>query len=163
MLGRVPRVTPTRDIGHFVPAVPVTPVIGSYANTSGLVRVPVMNHKKRMVSSEYPKFPTLSDKSKLNVYISSHPIHGLPKYIEEIYRADLTLIVLYFLIEYDLHHTTADSKVSYIVVDFAISRHCNKRWHKAKIFEIMNLVQSHPACNVIRFGMLFFTPDLTHP
>ena len=75
------RVVPTSNIGHFVPAVSVTPVIGSYATTAGLIKVPVMNHKKNMVPSKFPKFPTLSDKSKLTVYISSHPIHGLPKCI----------------------------------------------------------------------------------
>ena len=123
MLGRTPRIVPTSIIGPFAPAVSVTQVIGSYATTSGLVKVPVMNHEKNMVPSKFPKYPTLSDKSKLNVYISSHSIHNLPKHIEEVYRDDLTLDVLLSLVEYDLNHITVNSKVSFIVVDFAISSH----------------------------------------
>ena len=46
MLGRTVRVVPTSNIGPFANAVPVTPVIGSYATTSGLVKVPVIHHKK---------------------------------------------------------------------------------------------------------------------
>ena len=118
---------------------------------------------RRIVPIKYPKFLTRSETSKLNVYISIHSIYGLPKYIEEILRSDLTLDILLFLVEHDHNHTPADSKVSFIVVDFAISRHHNERWHKAKLLEIMDLVQNNPAGNVICFEMLFFTPDLTIP
>ena len=155
MEGRTVRVVPTSNIGPFASVVPVTPVIGSYATSSGLVRVPVMNQQKKLVPSKLPKFPTLSDKSKLNVYISSQPVHHLPKHIEQVYREDLTLDVLLSLVKYDLDHIPANCKVSFIIVDFAISRQCNEAWHKAKIFELMDLVQTHPAGNVIRFGMLF--------
>ena len=163
MVGRTVRVVPTSNIGPFATAVPVTPVIGSYATTSGLVRVPVMNHKKKMVPSRLPKFPTLSDKSKLNVYISSQPIHNLPEHIEEVYREDLTLDVLLTLVKHDLEHIPVNCKISFIVVDFAISRQCSEAWHKACIFELMDLVQTHPAGNVIRFGMLFLQPNLCIP
>ena len=89
-----------------------------------------MNHKKTLVPSRLPKFPTLSDKSKLNVYISSQPVHGLPEHIEEVYREDLTLDVLLTLVKHDLDHIPANAKVSFIVVDFAISRQCYEGWHK---------------------------------
>ena len=46
------------------------------------------------------------------------------------------------------------------MVDFLISRHKSDMWHKEKILELMTLVERHPAGNVIRFGLLFFTPDL---
>ena len=49
------------------------------------------------------------------------------------------------------------------MIDFAISRQCSEAWHKPRIFELMDLVQSHHAGNVIRIGMLFLRPDLCVP
>ena len=87
MLGRESRVTPSSNIGNFKSVNPVTPVIGSYATSSGLVRVPVLDHNRCIVTSSNPKVPALSDTSKLNIYISSHRIHGLPKRIEQVVRS----------------------------------------------------------------------------
>ena len=160
MLGREPRVTTMANIGNFVPVNPVTPAIGSYATTGGLVRVPVLDHNRRIVTSHSAKFPALSDTSKLNVYISSHCIHGLPNHIEQVVRSDLELEVLMSLVEHDLHSTQPNSKLSIIVVDFCIRKQKSDMWHKEKILEIMTLVQHHPAGNVIRFGMHFYNPDI---
>merc|ERR1711888_376635 len=160
MVGRTVRVVPTGNIGPFASFVPSTPVIGSYAMSSGLVRVPVMNHQKELVPSRLPKFPTLSDKSKLNVYISSQPVHNLPKHIEQVYKEDLTLYVLLTLVKHDLDHIPTNCKVSFIVIDFVISRQCSVEWHKARIFDLIDLVQSHHAGNVIRIDMIFVRPDL---
>ena len=64
------------------------------------VRVPVLDHKSRVVNSHSPKFPAVSSTSKLNVYISSHRIHGLPSHIEQVVRSDLDLEVLTALVEH---------------------------------------------------------------
>ena len=55
-LGRESRVTPSSNIGNFKSVNPVTPVIGSYATSSGLVRVPVLDHNRLIVTSSNPKF-----------------------------------------------------------------------------------------------------------
>ena len=128
-----------------------------------MVRVPVMNHQKELVPSRLPKFPTLSDKSKLNVYISSQPVHNLPSHIEQVCREDLTLDVLLTLVKHDLDHIPANCKLNFIVVDFVISRQHSVEWHKARIFELMDLVQSHHAGNVVRIGMIFVSPNLCVP
>ena len=86
----------------------------------------------------------------------------IPK-LEEVYREDLTLDVLLTLVKHDLDHIPANCKLNFIVVDFVISRQCSVEWHKARIFELMDLVQSHHAGNVIRIGMLFVRPDLCVP
>ena len=75
----------------------------------------------------------------------------------------LTLDVLLTLVKHDLDHIPVNCKISFIVVDFTISRQCSEAWHKARIFELMDLVQSHLAGNVIRFGMLFLQPNLCIP
>ena len=135
-------------------------MIGSYATSGGLVRVPVLDHNRRIVTSNSAKFPALSDTSKLNVYISSYRIHSLPKHIDEVIRSDLDLEVLISLVEHDLHRTQPNSKLSIIVVDFLISKQKSDMWHKEKILELMTLVERHPAGNAIRFGLLFYIPDL---
>ena len=50
--------------------------------------------------------------------------------------------------------------MSIIVVDFQISKHKSDVWHKEMLIELMKIVERHPAGNVIRFGLLFYTPDL---
>ena len=49
------------------------------------------------------------------------------------------------------------------MVDFLISRNKSDMWHKKKILELIQIVDRHPAGNVIRFGLLFYTPDLVKP
>ena len=163
MLGRTPRVVPTNNLGNFVRAVPITLVVGSYSVNPGLSRVPVSNNNKRMVTSKTPKFPTLSEKHKLTVYISSQTIQGLPKQIEEVYRDDLNLKMLFSMIEYELCHIEVSCKLSFIVIDFAISKDCNVGWHKAMLSRIVDLVRSHLTGNMVRFGEMWCTPDLTIP
>ena len=138
-------------------------MIGSYATSSESVRVPVLDHKRRIVTSHNPKFPALSSTSKLNVYISSHHIHGLPSHIEQVVRSDLDLEVLTALVEHDLHRTQSNSKLSIIVVDFQISKHKPDVWHKIMLINLMKIVERHPAGYAIRFGMLFYTPNLVKP
>ena len=150
---------PTANIGNFVSVNPVTPVIGSYSTSGGLARVPVLDHNRHIVTSHSAKFPTLSETSKLNVYISSHRIQCLPKHIEQVVRSDLELEVFISLVEHNLHRTQPNSKLSIIVVDFCIRKQKSDMWHKEKILELMTLVERHPAGNVIRFGMLFYTPN----
>ena len=84
MEGRTVRIDPTRNIGPFAPVVQSTPVLGSYAMSASMARVPVMNQHKQLVPSKLPKFPILSPKSKLNVYISSQPVYNLPSYMEQV-------------------------------------------------------------------------------
>ena len=79
------------------------------------------------------------------------------------YRDDLTLNVLYSLIEHDLSHTDAGGKLSLIVIDFLISKHKSDMWHKEKILELMKIVERHPKGNIIRFRLLFYTSDLVKP
>ena len=67
--------------------------------------------------------------------------------------------VLISLLEQDLHRTQPNSKLSIIVVDFRIRKQKTDMWQKEKIVELMTLVECHPAGNVIRFGMLFYTPN----
>ena len=67
------------------------------------------------------------------------------------------------MVEHDLHRTQPNSTLSLIVVDFLISKHKSDMWHKEKILELMKIVERHPAGNVIRFGLLFYTPDLVKP
>ena len=69
MEGRTVRIDPTSNIGPFAPVVQYTPVLGSYAMSASMARVPVMNQHKQLVPSKLPKFPILSPKSKLNVCI----------------------------------------------------------------------------------------------
>ena len=78
-------------------------------------------------------------------------------------RDDLTLNVLFSLIEYELWHIQVGCKLSFIVIDFFISKDCNVEWQKAQLHRIVDLVRDHPARNVIRFRELFCTPDLTIP
>ena len=94
MEGRTVRVEPTSNIGPFAPVVEYTPALSSYAMSANLARVPVLNHHKQVVPSKRPKFPSLSPNSKLNIYISSQPVHNLPSHMEQVYREDLTLDVL---------------------------------------------------------------------
>ena len=122
-----------------------------------------MNNNKHMVTSKCPKIPILSSKHKLTVYISSQYIQDIPKHIEQVYREDLTLKVLLALIEYELCHLEVGCKLSFIVIDFAISKDHNVGWHKAMLSRIIDLVKSHPAGNVVRFGEMWCTPDLTSP
>lgn len=159
----MPRVTPSRNIGNFVPVNPVTPVISSYATTGGLVKVPVMDHNRHIITSHISKFPALSDTSKLYMYISSHYIHGHPNYIKQFVMSDLEQEIILSLMEHNLYCTPANSKLSIFVVDFAIGKQHNDRWHKENILEIMTLVQNHPAGNIIHFGMLYYTPNLVIP
>ena len=98
--------------------------------------------------------------SFLNVYSSSHIVHGLPKHIEQVSRDDLEFELLTSLIENDLHLTQSGSKLSIVVVDFLVTKTKSAKWHKDKITEIMQIVECHPKGNFIRFGMLFMTPDL---
>ena len=94
MEGRTVRVEPTSNIGPFAPAVEYTPALNSFAISSNLARIPVLNHHKQVVPSKRPKQPHLSPDHKLNLYISSHPVHGLQKNIEQVYKEDLSLELL---------------------------------------------------------------------
>ena len=78
-------------------------------------------------------------------------------------REDLTLKVLFSLVEFELCHLEASSKLSFIVINFAISRDQNDGWHKAMLSQLVDLVRTHPSGNVIRFGEMWCTPDLTSP
>ena len=163
MEGRTLRVDPTRNIGPFAPVVQSTPVLGSYAMSANMVRVPVMNQHKQLVPSKLPKFPTLSPKSKLNVYISSQPVHNLPSHMEQVFRADLTLDILLTLVKHDLDHIPSGCKLSFIVVDFIVSKQHSIEWHRTRILELMDLLHTHHAGNVIRFGLVFIYPSLCTP
>ena len=79
------------------------------------------------------------------------------------YREDLTLKVLFALVKYELCHLEASSKLSFIVIDFAISKDHNVGWHKAMLSRIVDLVKFHPSGNMVRFGEMWCTPDLTIP
>ena len=70
-----------------------------------------MNNNKCMVTSKRAKIPILSSKHKLTIYISSQYIQDLPKHIEQVYREDLTLKVLFALVEFELCHLKAGSKL----------------------------------------------------
>ena len=163
MEGRTVRIDPTSNIGPFAPVVQYTPALSSYAMSASMARVPVLNHHKQVVPSKRPKFPVLSPNSKLNVYISSQPVHNLPSYMEQVYREDLTLDVLLSYVKHDLDHITPGCKLSFIVVDFVVSKQHNVGWHKARILELMDLLHSHHAGNVIRFGLVFIYPSLCTP
>ena len=163
MEGRTVRIDPTRNIGPFAPVVQSTPVLGSYAMSASMARVPVMNQHKQLVPSKLPKFPILSPKSKLNAYISSPPVYNLPSYMEQVYREDLTLDVLLSFVKHDLDHIPPGCKLSFIVVDFVVSKQHSVEWHRARILELMDLLHSHHAGNVIRFGLVFVFPSLCTP
>merc|ERR1711891_24459 len=120
--GRTVRIDPTRNIGPFAPVVQSIPVLGSYATSASMARVPVMNQHKQLVPSKLPKFPTLSPRSKLNVYISSQPVFNLPSHMEQVFRVDLTLDILLTLVKHDLDHIPSGCKLSFIVVDFVVSK-----------------------------------------
>ena len=157
------RVDPTENIGPFAPAVNSIPVLGSFSVSANMARVPVLNQHKQLVPSKLPKFPTLSPKSKLNIYISSQPIYNLPSHMEQVHRVDLTLDVLFMLVKYDLDHIPPGCKLSFIVVDFVVSKQQSIEWHRTKIFELIDLLLTHPAGNVIRFGLVFIYPSLCIP
>ena len=89
MLGRTPRIVPTSNVGNYVKASAILPLISSYSVSPGLSRGPVINNNRRMVTSRHPKIPKLSSKHKLTVYISSQYIQNLPKHIEQVHRDDL--------------------------------------------------------------------------
>ena len=163
MEGRTLRIDPTENIGPFAPAVNSIPVLGSFSVSANLARVPVLNQQKQLVPSKLPRFPTLSPKSKLNIYISSHPVYNLPSHMEQVHRVDLTLDVLFMLVKYDLDHIPPGCKVSFIVVDFVVSKQQSIEWHRTKIFELIDLLLTHPAGNVIRFGLVFIYPSLCIP
>ena len=88
-----------------------------------------MDHNKRIVTGNNSKIPALSEVLQLNVYISSHHAHGLPKHIEQVVRADLDLEILTTLVDNDLHLTRPGRKLSINVVDFLISRQKSHLWH----------------------------------
>ena len=163
MEGRTLRVDPTENIGPFAPAVNSIPVLGSFSVSANISRVPVMNQHKQLVPSKSPKFPALSLKSKLNIYISSQHVHNLPSHMEQVFRVDLTLDVVLTLVKYDLDHLPAGCKLSFIVVDFIVSKQQSVEWHRGKILELMDLLHTHPAGNVIRFGQVFIYPSLCTP
>ena len=54
-------------------------------------------------------------------------------------------------------------KLSFIVVDFVVSKQHSVEWHRARILELMDLLHSHHAGNVIRFGLVFVFPSLCTP
>ena len=163
MEGRTVRVEPTSNIGPFAPVVEYTPALSSFAMSANLARVPVLNHHKQVVPSKRPKYPSLSPNHKLNLYISSHPVHGLPSNIEQVYREDLTLELLKSYVKHDLDHVTPGCKLSVIVVDFAVNKQRSVGWHRTKILELVDLVHSHPSGSVIRFGLIFMNPSLCTP
>ena len=163
MEGRTLRIDPTENIGPFAPAVNSIPVLGSFSVSANMARVPVMNQHKQLVPSKFPKFPALSPKSKLNIYISSQPVHNLPSHMEQVFRVDLTLDVLLTLVKHDLDHIPSGCKLSFIVVDFVVSKQQSIEWHRTKIFELIDLLHTHPAGNVIRFGLVFIYPSLCIP
>ena len=163
MLGRTPRVVPASNVGNYVKAEACLPNIKSYSVSSGLSRGPVLNNNRRVITSKHPKIPKLSPKHKLTVYISSQYIQGLPAHIEQVYRDDLTLEVLRNLVEYELSHLEAGSKLSFVVIDFVYSGSQNVGWHKAMLSQMVDRVKAHPSGNVIRFGEMWCTPHLTRP
>ena len=87
--GREPRVVPVANVGTFESTTLITPTIGSYAKQGGLAKVPTLNNKGKIVPGRNAKFPALSPNSLLSIYNSSHRIHGLPTYIEQVSRSDL--------------------------------------------------------------------------
>ena len=163
MEGRTVRVEPTSNIGPFAPAVEYTPALNSFAISSNLARIPVLNHHKQVVPSKRPKQPHLSPDHKLNLYISSHPVHGLRKSIEQVYKEDLSLELLKMYVKHDLDHVTPGCKMSIIVVDFVVNKQRSVGWHRTKILELVDLVHSHPSGSVIRFGLVFMNPSLCIP
>ena len=68
----------------------------------------------------------------------------------------MTLEVLFALIEYEFCHLEAGCKLSFIVIDFAISKDQN-------VSRLVDLVKSHPSGNMVRFGEMWCTPDMTSP
>ena len=163
MEGRTVRVEPTSNIGPFAPAVEYAPALNSFATTSNYARIPVLNHHKQVVPSKRPKQPKLSPDHKLNLYISSHPVHGLRKSIEQVYKEDLSLELLRMYVKHDLDHVTPGCKMSIIVVDFVVNKQRSVGWHRTKILELVDLVHSHPSGSVIRIGMVFMNPSLCIP
>ena len=65
--------------------------------------------------------------------------------------------------ENDLHLTLSGSKLSIIVVDFLVRKSKSAQWQKDMIVNLMQIVEHHPKGNIIRFGLLFYTPDLVKP
>ena len=53
--------------------------------------------------------------------------------------------------------------MSFIVIVFVISRDQYVGWQKAMLSQLVDLVKTHPSGNVIRFGEMWCTPDLTSP
>ena len=101
--------------------------------------MPVLDHRSNVVACSTAKIPALSKVSLLNVYSSSHTVHGLPKHIEQVSRDNLELELLTSLIENDLHLTLSGSKLSIVVVDFIVTKTKSAMWHKDKITEIMQI------------------------
>ena len=66
-------------------------------------------------------------------------------------------------VENVLHLSRSNTRLSIIVVDFLVSKHKSDQWHKDKILKLMQIVERHPKGNIIRFGLLFYTPDLVKP
>ena len=163
MEGRTVRVEPTSNVGLFAPAVEYAPALNSFATTSDYVRIPVINHLRQVVPSKRPQQPKLSPGHKVNVYISSHPIHGLCKSIEQVYREDLSLELLRMYVKYDLDHVTPGCKLSIIVVDFLVNKQRSVGWHKTIIYDLVTLVHQHPSGSVIRIGNVFINPSLCVP
>ena len=83
--------------------------------------------------------------------------------MERVFRADLTLDILLTLVKHDLDHIPSGCKLSFIVVDFVVSKQQSIEWHRTKIFELIDLLHTHPAGNVVRFGLVFIYPSLCTP
>ena len=83
--------------------------------------------------------------------------------MEQVYREDLTLDVLLTFVKHDLDHIPSGCKLSFIVVDFVVSKQHSVEWHRVRILELMDLLHSHHAGNVIRFGLVFVFPSLCTP
>ena len=117
-----------------------------------MAKVQTFNNKGKIVTSNLPIFPGLSSNSLLTIYSSSHKVHGLLPYIEQVSRSDLELPLLLTIVEHYLASVVTNSRLSIVVVDFLVTRDRPSAWHIAKIGEIMELVRQHPKENFVRFG-----------
>ena len=113
---------PESIVGNFRSADPLIPAIVSFAAVGGLACVPVLDHRSNVVTSSNAKIPALSKQSLLNVYSSSHTVHGIPKHIEQVSRNNLELELLTSLVENDLHLKLLGSKLSIVVADSLLTK-----------------------------------------
>ena len=83
---------------------------------------------------------------------------GLPAHIEKVHREDLTLSVLYTILEQDLAGLPEGSRLSAIVVDFKIDVALSASQTCSQLDRILKLLATHPSGGVIRFGQVHMFP-----